>query len=79
LSIKEKQYRQVSLNFIMNKFFLWLFMVITQVALAQEPLEIDLQKGSRLIEIINLKEKGTFFITGKDADPVKSKKTLYLS
>ncbi len=49
----------------MNKFLLILLLISTS-SYSQEPLVIDLQKDSRLIEIINLKEKGNFLITGKD-------------
>jgi hypothetical protein len=58
----------------MNKITLLLILLYFHCA-GQTSVEIDLQKGSRLIEIIDLKEKGSFLISGKDVDPGKIKKT----
>lgn len=56
----------------MNKLLLLLLFIYTS-SFSQEPLVIDLNKDSRIIEIINLKEKGVFFITGKDISLIDGK------
>ncbi len=48
-------------------------LLVTSTLFAQESLVLDLPKDNRLLEIINLKEKGTFLITGKDASAVDNK------
>lgn len=52
-------------NRCMNKILL-LFLLLCSPCFAQEPLVIELQKGARPIEIINLNDKGTFMLIGKD-------------